>query len=222
MWCIPHLTPEFIERMEALLDLYAKPYDPAEPIVCIDEKSKELREDTRPSKKPHRKKLLRRDYEYKRNGTANIFVTVEPKGGYRTVRVTKRRARPDFAQELRRVISLPRYRGARTLHVVLDNLNTHNATSLVETFGPEEAARLLRNVEFHYTPKHASWLNMAEIEIGVMSTQAIKGRIASPEKLKGQLAAWQQRRNRKRATIHWGFTKKAARKKFGYAGSKLC
>jgi len=216
MWCIPKLTQEFIERMEDVLDLYAKSYDPREPVICIDEKSKELREDTRVCKKPHGKKLRRRDYEYKRNGTANIFVTVEPKGGYRTVRVTKRRARPDFARELRRIISLPRYCGVRTLHIVLDNLNTHNETSLVETFGSKEAVRLLQNVKFHYTPKHASWLDMAEIEIGVMSAQAIKGRIASTEKLVTTLRAWQKRRNQKHATIDWMFTKRIAREKFKY------
>lgn len=217
MWCIPTITPEFIERMEAVLDLYAKPYDPKEPVLCFDEKSKELRQDTRPHKKTKKGKVRRRDYEYVRKGTANIFVTVEPKGGYRNTRVTLRRRRPDFARELRRIVSLPRYRKARKLHLVLDNLNTHNEASLQETFGKKEALRIMRKVQFHHTPKHASWLNMAEIEIGVMSRQAIAERIHSQEKLMTALRAWQKRRNHKQATITWTFTKKEARKKLKYS-----
>jgi hypothetical protein len=207
--------------MEDVLDLYAKPYNPREPVLCMDEKSKELHEDARAHKHTKAGMVRRRDYEYVRKGTRNIFVTVEPKGGYRNARVTKRRARPDFARELRRVTSLPRYRTAKRLHLVLDNLNTHNERSLEETFGVRETRRILRRLQFHHTPKHASWLNMAEIEIGVMSKQAVRGRIGTEEKLKTTLSAWQKRRNQKRATIDWTFTTAKARRKFKYTGWKL-
>ena len=221
MWCIPTITPEFIERMEDVLDLYAKPYNKNEPVLCFDEKSKQLLSDTKPIKQTNVGMLRHRDYEYKRGGTTNIFLTVEPKGGYRSVRATPRRTRSDFAQELQRIVGLPRYKNARRIHFVCDNLNTHNQRSLQERFGSTETQRIMRKVKFHYTPKHASWLNMAEIEIGVMSRQAIKGRIPTPERLRGQLAAWQRRRNRQQATIDWTFTKQDAKRKLKYVGRKL-
>ena len=221
MWCMPKITPSFIERMEDVLELYAKPYDPEEPVICFDEKSKELREDARRFKKTRKGRVRRRDYEYQRNGTANIFLSVEPKGGYRRAKVTKRRTRSDFAREMRRIISLPRYRRVKKMHLVLDNLNTHDEKSLALTFGMRETRRIMRKMHFHHTPAHASWLNMAEIEIGVMSTQAIKGRIPDKEKLVRQIRAWQNLRNRKRAMITWTFTKRKARKKFGYKSAKL-
>jgi len=208
--------------MEGVLALYARPYDPREPVLCFDEKSKELRQETRKVQRTKHGTPRRRDYEYKRNGTANIFLTVEPKGGYRTTRVTKRRTRPDFARELRRIVALSCYQKARKLHIVLDNLNTHTEQSLIGTFGEEETARIMRKVEFHHTPKHASWLNMAEIEIGVMTRQAIKGRIGTKQKLRAALRAWRRRRNRIHATINWTFTKRDARKKLKYSGRKLC
>lgn len=217
MWCIPTLTPEYIERMEHVLDLYAKPYDPKEPVVCFDEKSKELHGEKRTGTPTAPGKPRRADYEYTRNGTANIFLTVEPKGGYRTVRVTRRRTKQDFAKEMRRILSLPRYHDARVVHIVLDNLNTHFASSFHETFGDAVAKQLLERIQFHYTPKHASWLNMAEIEIGVMSTQAIKARIEDGASLHTTLRAWQKRRNKQRATITWTFTKRHARKTMKYS-----
>src|SRR3989338_3364130 len=161
MWVIPSLTPEFIERMEEVLDLYAKPYDSQEPVVCFDEKSKELRKDAKPV---IRGAITKRDYEYVRNGTANVFMAVEPKAGYRTTHATRYRRKPNFAREIRRISRLPRYRNAEVIHIVLDNLNTHGARSLIETFGEREANQIMRSIEFHHTPKHASWLNMAEIE----------------------------------------------------------
>lgn len=221
MWCIPEVTPEFIERMEDVLDLYARPYHQQEPVLCIDEKSKELREDTRPCTKTQAGRVRRRDYEYTRNGTANIFLTVEPKGGYRRTKATERRTRRDFAWELKHIVSLPRYRTAKKLHIVLDNLNTHNEQSLTETFGNKQAIQLMKRVQFHHTPKHASWLNMAEIEIGVMSRQAIKGRIGTKEQLASQLAAWQKRRNRSRAVITWTWTTNDARKTLRYNPKRL-
>jgi DDE superfamily endonuclease len=171
MWCIPKLTPEFIERMEDVLDLYAKPYNKKEPVLCFDEKSKELHEDARPHKKTKPHTLRRRDYEYVRKGTKNIFVTVEPKGGYRNVHMTARRTCSDFAHEIKRITSLSRYRNVHKIHIVLDNLNTHYEKSLIATFGEQKTIEMMRRIQFHHTPKHASWLNMAEIEIGVMSTK---------------------------------------------------
>jgi DDE superfamily endonuclease len=228
MWCVPNLTPLFIERMEHLLDLYAKPYDKKEPVICFDEKSKQLLKDTRGTRRMREGHARRQDYEYKREGTKNIFLTVEPKGGYRNVRVTERRTRADFAKEIKRIIGLPRYLEATKVHIVLDNLNTHFEKSLLLTFGPEETKSMMQRLVFHYSPCHASWLNMAEIEIGVMSRQCVKGRIATEYKLKEQLRAWQAERNRDKAMIDWKFGVKEARKIFKYRrgtggkGSKLC
>lgn len=216
MWCIPEVTTEFVERMEAVLELYAKPYDPREPVLCFDEKSKQLTEDTRQMRSTQQGKLRRRDYEYKRNGTRNIFVTVEPQGGYRRVTVTAHRKRPDFAQEIRKIMSLKRYRHATIIHIVLDNLNTHFERSLLETFGKEKAEQMMSHLQFHYTPKHASWLNMAEIEIGILDRQCVKGRIPDEKQLKEKTSAWQKERNKQKAKINWTFTTKKAREKFLY------
>jgi transposase len=169
MWCIPKLTAEFIIRMEDILTLYAKSYNPLEPVVCFDEKSKQLLLDNRPALpatvggKPRRY-----DYEYVRNGTRNIFVSVEPKAGWWRARVSEHRKKPDFAKEIKRIVTQKRYETVRTIHMVFDNLNTHKKESLVEAFGMEEAERLWARITPHYTPKHASWLNMAEIAIGVL------------------------------------------------------
>jgi hypothetical protein len=221
MWCVPTLTPEFIERMEGLLALYAKPYNPLEPVLCFDEKSKQLIKDTRPVRNTKEGKSRRYDYEYGRNGTRNIFVTVEPKGGYRTATVTARRKKPDFAKEMKRLIDLPRYKNTTTIHVVLDNLNTHFEKSFIEAFGEKETRRIMGCIRFHYTPKHASWLNMAEIEIGILSRQCIKGRVPTEEKLVEKIKLWEEARNQKQAMINWKFTVKDARVKFKYEGSEL-
>lgn len=221
MWCIPTITPEFIKRMEDILELYATPYNPKQPVLCFDEKIKQLLIDTRKVKNTKEGAHRRRDYEYKRNGTRNIFVTVEPKGGHREVTVTKRRTRQDFANELQRIIDLPRYQHTTTIHMVLDNLNTHFEKSFLETFGTEETTRIMKRIQFHHTPIHASWLNMAEIEIGIFSRQSIRGRIPTEERLKRNAQLWQERRNRQHATINWKFTVKDARLKLKYEGSKL-
>lgn len=216
MWCIPNLTPEYIERMEDIIALYAKPYDPNEPVLCCDEKSKQLLKETRPTKNTQTGKPRRSDYEYKRNGTRNLFVTVEPKGGHREVTVTKRRTKQDFAQEIKRVINLPRYENAEKIHVVLDNLNTHFEKSFFETFRKREAKNILKRIQFHYTPKHASWLDMAEIEIGVLNRQCIRGRIPTESALKEKIRVWSKERNKQKKTIKWSFTVEKAREKFKY------
>ncbi len=222
MWCIPKMNDEFKKRMEDILDLYEKPYDRQEPVLCFDEKSKQLIKDTRPVQPAKEKRLLHRDYEYERNGTRNVFMTVEPKGGHREVAVTPHRKKPDFAREMKRIIQLPRYRTAEKIHIVLDNLNTHFEKSFVATFGKEKSEKIMRRILFHYTPTHASWLNMAEIEIGIFSRQSIKGRIPTQEKLEEHAQIWQRGRNRENAMIHWQFTVKDARVKFKYdKGSKF-
>jgi hypothetical protein len=218
---MPKITPEFLKNMEDVLNLYEKPYDSNEPVLCFDEKSKQLIADTRPTQAAKEGRPKRRDYEYKRNGTRNIFVTVEPKGGYREVSVTKRRTKPDFAKEIRRIVDLQRYAKALKIHFVLDNLNTHFEKSLIKTFEKEEVERILARIQFHHTPKHASWLNMAEIEIGILDRQCIRGRIPSEAKLKTKIAAWNAARNGEGAKINWKFTVKEARVKFRYDGMEL-
>lgn len=219
MWCIPKITEEFIERMEDVLALYALPYNDKEPVLCFDEKSKELHKDSRKVKQCTTKgKIRRRDYEYIRNGTSNIFMTVEPRTGFRSTAVTTRRTRTDFAHEIKRLVELPNYANTTTIHIVLDNLNTHNEKSLSETFGKEEADRLMKRITLHYTPKHASWLNMAEIELSVMERQCTKKRIATVHSLKKELSCWEERRNHNKDVITWKFTVWDARKKFTYEG----
>lgn len=215
MWVIPTLTPEFVERMEDVLDLYGKPYNPREPVLCFDEKSKELRRDARPVIYGT---IIRRDYEYVRNGTANVFITVEPEAGYRTTRATQHRKKPDFAREIRRIVNLSRYRKAKRIHIVLDNLNTHGEHSLIQTLGKREAKHILRRLAFHHTPKHASWLNMAEIELSILGRQALNRRIPTITALRIHLKAWQARRNKSMMKINWRFTKQDARRVFKYEG----
>lgn len=202
--------------MEDVLDLYAKPYDPNEPVLCFDEKSKQLLKDIR-TRIPCKEGIsAKRDYEYKRNGTKNIFIAVEPKGGYREATVTARRTTQDFAHEIERIVMLPRYLSAAKIHFVLDNLNTHFEPSLIKTFGQERAKELLGRIAFHHTPKHASWLNMAEIELSILSRQALGGRIPHAQVLTERIARWQETRNRMGAGIQWKFTKEDARKIFKY------
>ena len=207
--------------MEDILDLYALPYNPREPVLCFDEKSKELHAETRKVQQAKERRVRRRDYEYKRNGTANIFMTVEPKGGYRDVAVTRRRTRLDFAHEIKRITELPRYVNAQMIHIVLDNLNTHNEYSLVTAFGRGMTKRLMRRIKFHHTPKHASWLNMAEVELSIMEGQCTKGRISDAPYLKKKLKVWQRERNRIYRGIRWQFTTDEARRMFRYK-TELC
>lgn len=221
MWCIPKVTPEFIERMEDVLDLYEKPYCKEEPVICFDEKSKELRSDSRAELPAKEGRVRRRDYEYVRNGTANIFMTVEPKGGCRNVSVTTRRTRSDFAHEIKRISVLSRYKDAKTIHIVLDNLNTHFEKSLTDTFGDTETTEIMRRIKFHHTPKHASWLNMAETELSIMERQCTRGRISDDTMLREKLCAWQRDRNAGRAMINWKFTRENARKVFTYDAGRL-
>ncbi|KXA89389.1 hypothetical protein AKJ62_03210 [candidate division MSBL1 archaeon SCGC-AAA259D14] len=212
MWCIPELTDEFVEQMMEVLELYERAYKETEPIVCLDEKSTQLLEHSREPlpMKPGRPKRI--DSEYVRKGTATAFLMVEPKAGKRYTFVRKRRTKKDYALCLEKLVE--QYYGAERIHVVQDNLNTHSEDSLVETFGEEKAQRIMNCVEFHFTPVHGSWLNMAEIEIGIMETECLGRRLPNMKALEKELKAWEKRRNERRKMINWRFSREDARKKF--------
>jgi hypothetical protein len=212
MWCIGKLTAEYRQRMYDLLELYAKPYSENEPVVCVDEKSKQLLQHTRIPIAARPGAPFKEDYEYRRVGTRNIFLAVEPKGGHRQAVVTPRRAKADFVRFIGQLVEKV-YAGAQRIHLVMDNLNTHFRSGFVEVLGAERAEQMLERVEFHYTPKHASWLNMAEIEIGIMDRQCTGGRLASEAVLKSELSAWKRRRNKGKAQIEWKFTRQDADQK---------
>jgi hypothetical protein len=198
--------------MYDLLHLYRLPYRKQEPVVCIDEKSKQLLQDSRSPLAPKPGAPAKLDYEYKRGGTANVFVAVEPKGARRVTEVTARRAKPDFVRFVKTLLEQT-YGSARKVHLVLDNLNTHFRSCFEEILGRKAAARLLRRVKFHYTPKHASWLNMAEIEIGILDRQCLDRRWPDRATMAREVAAWQQRRNTARRGIEWNFTRQDADRK---------
>ena len=200
MWCIQTIDSEYRKRMYDVLDLYEEDYDPKRPLICLDEKPKQLISDKRthiPMKPGSPEKY---DYEYIRNGTANIFIAVEFKAGKRVTQVTERRTMKDFAQFMKILIT-EEYSKAEIIRLVTDNLNIHNEKSFYETFSEDEAKQILEKIEFHYTPKHASWLNAAEIEINVMDTECTKRRIGDIGKLTNEVAAWTKRRNENRKKI---------------------
>jgi hypothetical protein len=196
-----------------VLDLYEQPYDPRHPKVCFDEKSKELHAEKRMPLPMKPGQLVRQDYEYKRNGTRNLFVFVEPKAGFRHVLITRRRTKLEFAYAMRYLADVL-YPDAEWIGVVLDCLNTHNEVTLIEIFGKAEADRILSRIRFHHTPVHASWLNMAEIEIGVLETQCLDRRIPNEFSLGKEVVAWETRRNDQKAIIQWTFTRQKAEKAF--------
>ncbi len=196
--------------MEDVLDLYAEPYDPKRPVVCFDETSKQLLAEPRSPIPPKPGRLERYDYEYQRRGTRNLFMLCEPRAGWRHVAVTERRTMKDFAQQMRWMADTA-YPAADKIRVVLDNLNTHRTASLYQAFSPEEARRIARRLEFHYTPKHGSWLNMAEIEFSVLGRRVLRRRIADEETLSQQVQALEAERNQSGATIDWRFSTEDAR-----------
>ena len=212
MWCIGALTEEYRHRMYSLLDLYARPLSRAEPVICIDEKSQQLIGHSREPLPMSERAIAKDDYEYERNGTTNLFVAVEPKAGQRVVSVTEHRGKVDFVAFVGDLLTTT-YATARRVHLVLDNLNTHFRKCFDDVLGKRAAAKLLRRVEFHYTPKHASWLNMAEIEIGILSRQCLDRRIDSRQLLRNEVDAWQNARNALKRTIEWKFTRQDADQK---------
>jgi hypothetical protein len=212
MWCISEIDATYRERMYDVLDLYAEPYDSQRPIIGFDEKPKQLLEDSRypiPMKPGSSEKY---DYEYIHRGKANIFMAIEPKAGKRTVRITERRAKQDFAKFIKFLVDRV-YPNANIVRIVLDNLNTHFVKSFYDTYDKEEADRIMRRVEFHYTPKHASWLNIAEIEINVMDIECTGRRIADENILAREVRAWANLRNNKKKKIKWKFTRQDADEK---------
>jgi len=212
MWCIPAVSAAFVAAMEHILDLYELPYDPRYPLVCFDETNKQLIMERRLPLPPQPGQAARYDYEYRRNGTRNLFMFFEPLASYRHIKVTERRTMQDFAHSMRWLVDVC-YPDAKQIRVVLDNLNTHQPASLYETFEPAEANRILKRLEFHYTPKHGSWLNMAEIEFSVFSRQCLARRIPDEETLKRQVRALENERNANQATVNWQFTSRDARTK---------
>lgn len=209
MWCITAITEEYRRRMYTLLDLYAKGYDHQYPVVCMDEKSKQLIIDIRGTIAMKPGSISKYDYEYKRNGTRNIFVAVEPLAGKRTMTVTRTRKKIDFANFIKGLME-DDYKHAKKVRLVLDNLNTHFPTSFYEAFSKEEAENLLNRIEFYYTPKHGSWLNMAEIEINMMDRECLSRRIGEAEKLESEIKIWSLKRNEKNQKIKWLFTRQDA------------
>jgi hypothetical protein len=212
MWCIGALTEDYRQRMYDVLELYARPYRANEPVICIDEKSKQLTRDSRAPLPMKPGMPAKYDYEYVRSGTCNVFVAVEPKGGRRVLKVTERRTMSEFVAFVRHLLENT-YGSARKVHLVLDNLNTHFRSCFEEVLGRRVARLLLRRVQFHYTPKHASWLNMAEIEIGILDRQCLGRRLMDRATARREVKAWQRRRNAERRGIDWTFTRQDADRK---------
>jgi hypothetical protein len=210
---ISEIDEEFVYRMEDVLDLYAKPLDPSEPVICFDETSKQLTKETRTPLPMEPGQPERYDYEYERNGTANLFLLFQPLGGWRHVEATERRTKIDFAHQMK-VLVEAHFPEAERIHRVMDNLNTHSLASLYLAFPPEEARRIAERLVVHHTPKHASWLNQAEIEFSVLSKQCPDRRIPDRPTLQEEVAAWERERNRAKAKVNWLFKVEDARQKF--------
>jgi DDE superfamily endonuclease len=215
MWCVADLDEEYIAKMEDVLALYEKPYRSAEPVICLDEKPVSLHDDVRPGRPARPGHIAKRDNEYTRRGTANIFAVVEPKAGRHSTCATPNRSAAQFAQVVQRLVA--GYPFARKIHLVMDNLNIHCRKSLTDHLGVEEGRYVWNRLQVHYTPKHGSWLNQAEIELSLVSRQCLgTRRIPNLNLLQSSVRAWNTKANRDRTRIQWKFTRKAARTKFGY------
>lgn len=219
MWCIPKVDAEYVARMEDVLDLYAEPISVDQPVVCFDETPVQLIDETRVPVPAAPGRSARIDYEYRRNGTANLFVSLNAHQPWREVKVSDHRAGADFAHCMRELVDV-HYPTARCIRVVLDNLSAHSAAALYRTFPAAEARRILRRLEFHFVPKHASWLNMVEIEIGVLKGQCLARWIGDRETLEREVDAWKRARNDAKAQITWLFTVEKARQKMERAYPK--
>jgi hypothetical protein len=215
MWCVADLDDEYIAKMEDVLEVYEQPYDPQQPVVCVDEKPITLHADVRPASPAVPGREARRDNEYERCGTANVFCAVEPKAGRHFTFPTPDRSAFEFAQVL--VTLALQYPEAQTIHLVMDNLNIHRRKALSDVFGTEMATEVWDRFTVHYTPKHGSWLNQAEIEIAIFSRQCLGNRrIPNLKTLRTEARAWNRRMNRDRVKINWKFDRKTARCKFRY------
>jgi hypothetical protein len=215
MWCVAELNTDYIARMEDVLETYEQTYDPQQPVVCLDEKPVTLHADVRPASRAVPRREARRDNEYERRGTANVFCAVEPKAGRHFTFPTPDRSAFQFAQvAFHLAIQYPQ---AETIHLVMDNLNIHRRKSLTDLYGTEVGGEIWNRFTVHYTPTHGSWLNQAEIEISIFSRQCLgTRRIPDLETLRREARSWNRRMNRTRTKINWRFDRKAARRKFGY------
>jgi len=216
MWCIPQVDGTYVARMEDVLDLYAEKPDAKRPVVCFDESPTQLIGEVRQPIPAAPGQPRRYDYEYCRNGTMNLFVFVDAHRPWRTVKVTERRTAVDFAECMRELVDI-HYPRADVIRVVMDNLSTHGPGALYEAFPAPEAHRILQRLEIHHTPKHASWLNMVELEIGVLRGQCLDRRIGDRKKLNAEIAAWVKQRNKAKARIRWMFNTEKARQKLVHA-----
>ena len=215
MWCIADLDDDYIEHMEDVLEVYEKPLSAEEPVVCVDEKPVTLHEEVRDPIPMKPGSVAKRDNEYERCGTANVFCGIEPQAGVHFTKVTPTRSSPEFADFIRSVAN--HYPAAQTIHLVMDNLSSHTKKALTDRFGKEEGEALWDRFTVHYTPVHGSWLNQAELEIGLFSRQCLgKRRFGTIQILRAEARAWNQRTNRNRTTIKWTFDRKKARRKFKY------
>ena len=211
MWCIPpKQSAEFVYHMEDVLEVYQRPYDPQRPVVCLDETFKQLIGETRQPLPLRPGSVERFDHVYTRNGVASLFVAFEPLRGWRQIAVTDQRRRLEWAEFVRSLVD-GEYREAEKVVLVMDQLNTHTAASLYEAFPPEEAKRIADRLEIHYTPKHGSWLNMAEIELSVLAGQCLDRRIDNAEELGHEILAWEEDRNERQIGVNWQFTTADAR-----------
>jgi hypothetical protein len=208
----PTADPAFVAAMEDVLKVYERPYDPAYPVVCCDEASKQLIADTYDPQAVSPKQPARVDHEYKRMGVRNLFMVCEPLANWREVTITERRTMQDWARLIRQLLD-GRYKDAKKVMLVMDNLNIHSPAAMYATFPPEEARRLWERLEVHYTPKHGSWLDMAEIELSVLTKQCLSRRISDAATLIKEVTAWHEDRNNKRATVNWQYTTRDARTK---------
>lgn len=206
----PEANAEFVCCMEDVLDIYQRPYDPKYPVICLDETNKQLVEETKVPLPAEPGQVERYDYEYERNGVSNLFMFSEPLAGWRHVEVTEHRKKKDYAHQVKSLVDIYRPE-AEKITLIHDNLNTHVPYALYEAFEPQEAKRILDKLDIHYTPKHGSWLNMAEIELSVLSRQCLARRIPDKETLKKEIAAWEKHRNEQLRTIDWQFTTDDAR-----------
>lgn len=205
----PQCNADFVAAMERVLDVYRRPFDPARPVVCMDETPRQLIRELRLPLPARPGRCARHDYEYQRCGVCNVFMASEPLAGRRITKVTERRTKVDWAHFLADIAAA--YPGAETITLVMDNLNTHRPGALYEVYPPQQAKALWDRFEFVYTPKHGSWLNVAEIELNVMNRQCLNRRIDSLETVRDEVAAWQAARDRLQAKVHWQFTNEDAR-----------
>ena len=194
------------------MEVYRRPYDPAHPVICLDESNRQLIEETRTALSPRPGDTKKVDYEYRRNGVVDFFMMFEPLAGQRHVEIRTSRKRTDFAYCIQQLVDVY-YPNCEKIVLVMDNLNTHSIASLYESFAPDEALRLAKKLEIHYTPKHGSWLDMAEIEIGVMSRQCLKGYLSDVDAVSSQVKAWCEERNARAVSVNWHFTTRDARVK---------